>query len=50
VSATASVTGSRRLKGHQPQLSERVVEIETTGKLTDLQIMAKVNEHYEIDR
>jgi hypothetical protein len=31
-------------------LSERVVEIETTDKLTDPQIVAKVKEHYGLDR
>jgi hypothetical protein len=31
-------------------LSECIVEIETTDKLTDPQIVAKVKEHYEIDR
>jgi hypothetical protein len=31
-------------------LSECMVEIETTDKLTDPQIVAKVKEHYEIDR
>jgi hypothetical protein len=31
-------------------LSERVVGIETTDKLTDPQIVAKVKEHYGIDR
>ena len=31
-------------------LSEHVVEIETTDKLTDPQIVAKVKEHYGIDR
>ena len=31
-------------------LSERIVGIETTDKLTDSQIVAKVKEHYGIDR
>lgn len=31
-------------------LAERVVGIETTDKLTDPQILAKVKEHYGIDR
>ena len=31
-------------------LSEHIVEIETTDKLTDPQIVAKVKEHYGIDR
>jgi hypothetical protein len=31
-------------------LSERTVDIETTDKLTDLQIVAKVKEHFGIDR
>jgi hypothetical protein len=31
-------------------LSEHTVEIETTDKLTDPQIVAKVKEHYGIDR
>jgi len=31
-------------------LSEVVVEIETTDKLTEPQIVAKVKEHYGIDR
>jgi hypothetical protein len=31
-------------------LSERPVDIETTDKLTDPQIVAKVKEHYGIDR
>jgi hypothetical protein len=31
-------------------LSDRVVRIETTDKLTDPQIIAKVKEHYGIDR
>jgi hypothetical protein len=31
-------------------LSDRIVEIETTDKLTDPQIIAKVKEHYGIDR
>ena len=31
-------------------LAERVVEIETTDKLTEPQIVAKVKEHYGIDR
>jgi len=31
-------------------LSERIVGIETTDKLTDPQIVAKVKEHYGIDR
>lgn len=31
-------------------LSERIVGIETTDKLTDPQIIAKVKEHYGIDR
>ena len=32
------------------RLSECIVEIETTDKLTDPQIVAKVKEHYKIDR
>jgi hypothetical protein len=31
-------------------LSEHIVEIDTTDKLTDPQIIAKVKEHYGIDR
>jgi hypothetical protein len=31
-------------------LAERIVGIETTDKLTDRQIVAKVKEHYGIDR
>jgi hypothetical protein len=31
-------------------LSGRIVGIETTDKLTDPQIVAKVKEHYGIDR
>jgi hypothetical protein len=31
-------------------LAERIVGIETTDKLTDPQIVAKVKEHYGIDR
>ena len=31
-------------------LSERIVGVETTDKLTDPQIVAKVKEHYGIDR
>ena len=31
-------------------LSQCIVEIETTDKLTDPQIVAKVKEHYKIDR
>jgi hypothetical protein len=31
-------------------LSDRIVEIETTDKLTDPQIIAKVKEHYGVDR
>ena len=31
-------------------LSERIIGIETTDKLTDPQIVAKVKEHYGIDR
>jgi hypothetical protein len=31
-------------------LSECIVGIETTDKLTDPQIVAKVKEHYRIDR
>ena len=31
-------------------LSEHIVQIETTDKLTDPQIVAKVKEHYGIDR
>jgi hypothetical protein len=36
--------------GRSKALSERVVGIETTDKLTDPQIVAKVKEHYRIDR
>jgi hypothetical protein len=36
--------------GRSKALSERVVGIETTDKLTDPQIVAKVKEHYGIDR
>jgi hypothetical protein len=36
--------------GRSKVLSERVVGIETTDKLTDPQIVAKVKEHYGIDR
>ena len=32
------------------EMSERLVEIETADKLTDPQIVAKVKEHYGIDR
>ncbi len=34
---------------HSKALSESIVEIETTDKLTDPQIVAKVKEHYGID-
>ena len=34
---------------HSKGLFERLVGIETTDKLTDLQIMAKVKEHFGID-
>jgi hypothetical protein len=34
---------------HSKILSERIVGIETTDKLTDPQIVAKVKEHYGID-
>jgi hypothetical protein len=36
--------------GRSKVLSERIVGIETTDKLTDPQIIAKVKEHYGIDR
>jgi hypothetical protein len=32
------------------ELAERIVGVETTDKLTDPQIVAKVKEHYGIDR
>jgi hypothetical protein len=35
---------------HSKALSEHIVGIETTDKLTDPQIVAKVKEHYRIDR
>jgi hypothetical protein len=35
---------------HSKALSDEIVEIETTDKLTDPQIVAKVKEHYGIDR
>ena len=35
---------------HSKALSKCIVEIETTDKLTDPQIVAKVKEHYGIDR
>ena len=35
---------------HSKALAERIVGIETTDKLTDPQIVAKVKEHYGIDR
>ena len=35
---------------HFKALSRCVVRIETTDKLTDSQIVAKVKEHYGIDR
>jgi hypothetical protein len=35
---------------HSKALSECIVEVETTDKLTDPQIVAKVQEHYGIDR
>jgi hypothetical protein len=35
---------------HSKALSESIVGIETTDKLTDPQIVAKVKEHYGIDR
>lgn len=38
-----------RLSRSKP-LTERIVEIETTDKLTDPQIVAKVKEHFGIDR
>ena len=38
-----------RLSRSKP-LAERTVEIETTDKLTDPQIVAKVKEHFGIDR
>jgi hypothetical protein len=40
----------RERLGRSQALSEGAVEIETTDKLTDAQIMAKVKEHYAIDR
>ena len=36
--------------GHFKALSECIVRIETTDKMTDPQIVAKVKEHYGIDR
>jgi hypothetical protein len=36
--------------GRTTRLSERIVGIETTDKLTDPQIVAKMKEHYGIDR
>jgi hypothetical protein len=36
--------------GRSKALSDRIVGIETTDKLTDPQIIAKVKEHYGIDR
>jgi hypothetical protein len=36
--------------GRSKALSERIVGVETTDKLTDPQIVAKVKEHYGIDR
>ena len=36
--------------GHSKTLSDRIVGVETTDKLTDPQIVAKVKEHYGIDR
>lgn len=35
---------------HSKALADRVVDIETTDKLTDPQIVAKVKEHFGIDR
>lgn len=35
---------------HSKAVSNRTVEIETTDKLTDPQIVAMVKEHYGIDR
>jgi hypothetical protein len=35
---------------HTKALSARIVGVETTDKLTDSQIVAKVKEHYGIDR
>lgn len=34
---------------HSKALSERIIGIETTDKLTDPQIVAKVKDHYGID-
>ena len=36
--------------GHSRALSEHIVGVETTDKLTDPQIVAKVKEYYSIDR
>ena len=36
--------------GHSNAFSKRIVEIETTDKLTDPRIVAMVKEHYGIDR
>jgi hypothetical protein len=36
--------------GRSKALAERIVGIETTDKLTDPQIVAKVKQHYGIDR
>ena len=36
--------------GHSKVLSEHLVDVDTTDKLTDPQIVAKVKEHYGVDR
>jgi hypothetical protein len=40
----------RERLGRSQALPEGAVEIETTDKLTDAQIVAKVKAHYAIDR
>ncbi len=40
----------RERLSHSKTVSEHMVGIETTDKLTDPQIVAKVKEHYRIDR
>ena len=40
----------RERLGRSQALSEGAVEIQTTDKLTDAQIVAKVKEHYAIER
>jgi hypothetical protein len=50
VTASADRTTVKTLESHSKALSKCIVGIETTDKLTDQQIVAKVKEHYGIDR